>query len=272
MNQDRVPPGPPRTTRPEPTPARARTGWLAGGVPLTVLALFFGGLHVLSWLGSQSTVEQHTYRATVTGVTVHSGSGDIRVLRGTDGQVTVQRHLTWAYTRPNLTERVDGSTLLVDAGCALRVRCSVDYTVWVPASVSVRATTSSGDVTVRGVDADLRLSTSSGDIETTGGQGVLTAHTGSGSVTATGTAASQVRLRTGSGDIRMESARAPSDVTARTGSGEVDIAVPNRDRYRVAVDTGSGDQLVTVVQDPGADRSISVRTGSGDITVRYLTR
>ncbi|HEY9473004.1 MAG TPA: hypothetical protein VIS06_04025, partial [Mycobacteriales bacterium] len=166
MNPNPARPGLPPDPTSSPRPGtRSRIGWLAVGVPLTVAALFFSGLNVLSWLGSQSTVEKNTYRAAVTEVDVHSGSGDIRVLRGPDDRVTVQRHLAWAYTRPKLTERVDGSTLLVRAGCSLRVHCSVDYTVWVPAAVSVRADTSSGDVTVRGVDADLRLSTSSGDIE-----------------------------------------------------------------------------------------------------------
>jgi hypothetical protein len=249
-----------------------RAAWLAVGVPLTVAALFFGGLNVLSLLGVQSTVEHHTYRSAITRLDVSVGSGDVQVRRGQADQVTVRRDLTWSYGQPAITQRVDGDTLFLHADCGFwgLTRCSADYTVQAPADVSVRVHTSSGNVTVDGVRGRMDLSTSSGDIDVRDTAGAFSARTGSGSITAIGLDSADVRARTGSGGVELEFRQPPRRVNASTGSGDVDVAVSGHDRYAVTGHTGSGDRVVEVIQDPGADRSIRAVTGSGDVVVRYL--
>lgn len=247
-------------------------GWLAVGVPLTAAALLFGSLNLVALVGSQSSVDTHTYHAAVSRVDVAISSGDVRIRRGHDGQVTVRESLTWAFWQPPASQRVSGGTLSVRTRCGFRVvaRCQADYDVTVPAGVAVRVATSSGDVTVDRVLGSLTLGTSSGDIEVHGGRGALLAHTGSGSIEVTGSRAATVRTQTGSGDVALDFGQPPERVDAHTGSGDVRVLVPGHDRYRVDGHTGSGDRSVSVVQDPDADRSITATTGSGDVKVGYL--
>lgn len=250
----------------------ARAAWLAVGIPLTLAALFFGGVNVLSVLASQSQTEQRTVQVgSAAQLDVRLGSGDVVLLPGTDGQVTIRSHATWAYRKPHVAVDVDGRRLELRSGCApwWQFRCDVDFTVWVPPGMAVDASSGSGDVTVRNLAADLRLNTGSGDISLDGGRGSLLARTGSGEITGTRLDADSADVHTGSGDASLDFARAPHHVRAKAGSGEVDITVPGHDRYRVSVDTGSGDEDVSVVQDPAATRVIQAETGSGDVTVGY---
>ena len=47
------------------------------------------------------------------------------------------------------------------------------------------------------------------------------------------------------------------------------VTVPRGDSYRVSAETAAGRKNISVNQDPGASRSIDVRTSAGEIEVRY---
>lgn len=271
-------------------PGRYRAAWLGVGIAVTVVCVVTFSLHVLSWLGEQVSVEQHRYVVpSLRRIEVDSGSGDIRVVRGVDESVTVERRVRWSAVRPRLTERVDGDTLRVSSQCRAwpGLGCSTDFTLRVPPGVSISAGSSSGDVIVRDVDGDVRLSSSSGTVRVrdVGGEAILSSSSGdieaddiggrlsaqasSGDITATGLRSTEVDTKSGSGDTRLEFSRPPDTVRVVVSSGDVDIAVPGRDPYRVKVETSSGDENVDVRQDPSVSRSMTVRVSSGDVTVRY---
>ncbi|WP_055045466.1 DUF4097 family beta strand repeat-containing protein [Devosia sp. A16] len=104
--------------------------------------------------------------------------------------------------------------------------------------------------------SDVAVRTGSGDISVVGSVGITHLKSGSGDLVVD-TATGAMVLDTGSGDIRVE--RAGDEVKARSGSGDVLVAEA---AALVEVSTGSGD-----VQLGTTRGSASVKTGSGDIKV-----
>jgi DUF4097 and DUF4098 domain-containing protein YvlB len=216
--------------------------------------------------------------------------------------------VSWTLLHPSISQTVDGDTLQLTSQCRGWVLpCSVSFELQVPTDTSVTTQSGSGDIDIRDV-ASLQAETGSGDIVLrqlrgpvdvrTGSAGVtisdvtgpLTAHTGSGDVRGTGLASStataetgsgsvsleladgagQVAAETGSGDVTLTLAGEPDQVRAETGSGNVTVVLADRAAtYAVLAETNSGDQDVQIRTDPSAPRSLEVRTGSGDVTIRY---
>ncbi len=106
-------------------------------------------------------------------------------------------------------------------------------------------------------DTEVRLRTGSGDVEVPDLKGPVTADTGSGEIRI-GRIDADVRARTGSGDVEL--AASAAGVTIRTGSGRVQVGGIGGEHAEVA--TGSGD-----VEVDGASGRLRVRTGSGRIRV-----
>ena len=123
--------------------------------------------------------------------------------------------------------------------------------------------TGSGDIRVEQTAAGkVRVDTGSGTVELVNARGMVSVSTGSGDVRAQGEPVGDWRVETGSGSVRVELASAAGfDLDARSSSGRVSVDRPitlqgtvKRSEMRGKV--GAGGHLVTV------------RTGSGDITVR----
>ena len=159
----------------------------------------------------------------------------------------------------------------------------------VPAGTAVELSDGSGDVTATGLRADATLSTDSGMITATDVVGDVRARTGSGDIAlsrVTGSldlgadsgmvdvadaSATQVTARTGSGDIHLGLSADPGTVDARADSGHVTVGLPDTAgvAYRLDLNAGSGLTSARVRTDPDSPRSVTVRTGSGDISVGY---
>ncbi len=91
---------------------------------------------------------------------------------------------------------------------------------------------------------------------------------GRGASTAPHWSSTSISASTGSGGVDLEFASAPDLVEVSTGSGSVEITVPEG-TYAVAIDTASGSETIEgVVDDPAAERTITVDTGSGGILVQ----
>lgn len=102
--------------------------------------------------------------------------------------------------------------------------------------------------------------------------GTLAIDTGSGSVSGSGVTAPELRIDTGSGDIRLEGIRVPLlDLGAGSGSFQADLAGPLES---VSVETGSGD--VTLRLPDGTGATLDLDTGSGhfsiDVPIELLKR
>lgn len=192
-------------------------------------------------------------RGTSRRVRVTSGDGMdaradlvVRVPKGADIGV-------WLGVGEATVRNVDG-TILVDVAAA---------------SVTTSATrgaltldTGSGDVRVSDAQGSVTIDAGSGDVtleKVTGDE--LLVDGGSGDVTARDIKVRRANFDLGSGDTRVMGLAA-DDLTVDSGSGSVDVAL-TAGLQRAMLDTGSGDVVLRVPADFGAE--LEVETGSGGI-------
>ena len=264
----------------------------AGGV----LAVGLVGLAGIEVVDVTAGVVHHTdhlaFRNPPHRLQIDTGNGDVAVVRGPDGVVTVDRRTTSSLAAPDVSAARTGSLLQLRSHCAAVVgadHCGTSYVVHTPAGTSVTVRTGSGNASVNGLVGTVGLRSGSGDVVATGVSGALTLDTSSGDVTATGVAGGPIRLHTSSGSIHASDLRAgqvsavtssgdvglaftapPSAVTARTSSGDVDVTVPHGPQlYGVLQHTGSGEKTAAVRTDPSSTRHIDESTSSGDASVAY---
>lgn len=224
---------------------RGRLAWLIIGVAATVIAIATAGtgLWVLTSYHpkNQSLSETAEYGIAQHGgrliqLSVQLGNGDITIVSGPAGQVTVTRLLKWTTARPIIEEHWDDGVLDIDQDCATGLfeqGCSVSYRIAVPPGVPLNLTT------------------------------------GSGAITAIGARSTNVEANSGSGDIQLGFATAPTQVNAQTGSGDVSVAVPPGASYVVTANADDGNSDIAVPDDPGAPRGITAESGEGNITITY---
>jgi hypothetical protein len=188
---------------------------------------------------------------------IDPGGGDVTVVgeRRADVRVEMRIHRNawrddWQPTVKLMPDRV----LRLGSDCSVWMfagtgECGASFTVRVPSATAVAVLGGgSSDVRLDALSGPLDVSTGSGDIEVDGYRGAV------------------VSAAAGSGDIELWAVRAPRRLRAQAGSGDVTVVVPDVP-YRVAVDTGSGDEDIQVIDDPSAEPTITVRTGSGDVEV-----
>ena len=248
------------------------SGWRAAGAVITVVAVVLGILSVSSWLVRKIETRDRTYQRTVSQVVVDSGSGDVRLSAGPDGQVALHERLTWSWSKPRESVTWDGDTLRLSFRCppvSFGPGCGIDYRLRVPAGVPVRVHTGSGDVSASGLTGPVTLDAGSGDVSVSRLAGPVSLRTGSGDVTASAITATRAAAATGSGDVSLTFVAAPTSVTTTTGSGDVTLVVPRGTAYRVSTRSGAGDSTVSVDEDSHAPGSLTARTGAGDITIVY---
>jgi DUF4097 and DUF4098 domain-containing protein YvlB len=172
---------------------------------------------------------------------------------------------------PRFTETSTADGVVLSSGCdgAFFGGCSVDYDVRVPDGFTLELRTSSGSVAATDLEVgSATLGTSSGDLRVAGLRGPVVLETGSGAVSGERLEATTLRATTSSGDVTLDFATVPSSVDVEVSSGAVTVALPPDGRYRVAVDTGSGEERVSVPVDEAATSSVSVESSSGDVAVR----
>jgi hypothetical protein len=253
----------------------SRSLWWTVGAAITVAAILIGGFTVWNLLGrstQHAETQQHTEWQGITRIVFADfEDSDVSVLAGQSGEVRITRTFSWSTSKPTATEQWDGQTLQITNSCGrgqFWTHCAIDYTVELPANVTVEAATSAGDIAVRGITGELRLSSTSGEIDVTDVSGPLTTRSASGGLTARGLTSKTVDIENVSGDVDLRFTAAPSSAAIRATSGEVAVTVPREQGpYRVATSTTSGDQQVTVEQSPTAVYTITVNTTSGDIRV-----
>lgn len=277
--------------RPSRTPGQVLS--IGAGAVLAAALVGFSGLQIV---GATAGVVHHTdhlvYRDPPNRLQIDTANGDVAVVRGPNGVVTVDRRTTSSLSAPEPTAVQTGGLLQLRSHCAGLAgagRCDASYVIHAPAGMSVTVRTGSGNASASGLDGAVDLRSGSGDVVATGGSGALTLQTGSGDITATGIAGGPLRLHTSSGSIDASDVRAgrvsavtssgdvglafsvsPTAVTATTSSGGVAVAVPHGPQlYDVAQRTGSGEATAAVRTDPSSNRHIDETTSSGDASVAY---
>jgi DUF4097 and DUF4098 domain-containing protein YvlB len=137
----------------------------------------------------------------------------------------------------------------------------LDIRVTVPTDSDLAVKTGSADIGVDGTVGTSRLKSGSGqvDVETFSGPAVV--ETGSGDIRVD-EARAELRIKSGSGDINI--GHAGGSVVVSTGSGGVEIGTTHGP---TVVKTGSGDLKVA-----DAQTDVSLSTGSGDLVIGTANR
>lgn len=283
------PPAPPApSVVPQPnSPGRpsggARLGLQVGAV-VTGLLVIAGALSLFQLTAGHDTTRTQRSFPMVTAASgalpslaIRADAADVDVV-GSDGdQVTVEQVAQVPHGESMGAPSVTGSRLNLPSHCHgssldWLLRCHVSYVVHVPGLTALDVRTGSGDVSAQGLTVDtLTFHLGSGDLDVVNGAiSTLSASTGSGDINVNGSTSGRATLETGSGDLSLGFAQDPIQVTATTGSGDLDIVVPDdQEAYVVHGQTGSGDYSNHVDTSDTSARTITAKTGSGDLTIRY---
>ncbi len=143
----------------------------------------------------------------------------------------------------------------------LRGDSDLDVVATIPNHSDLAVRTGSADVTVRGTVSACHLKSGSGDVLLESLARPSSVETGSGDVRVDD-ARAELRIKSGSGDITIGHVAAALSVS--TGSGDVEIAATDGP---AVVKTGSGDLRVV-----DARTDVSLTTGSGDLVIDTASR
>ena len=237
----------------------ARASLAAAVTALVAVAL--GGCALLA--PPERFSDEATVNEEIRTIQLVDSSGSVTV-RGTEGatEVEIERTVSYRGDRPSgETHEVSGDTLELH-GCGRR--CTVEYTIDVPAGVDVRGSTSNGAITLRDV-GEVDVQSSNGRIELDEVTGGVVAQTSNGRIIGRDLDGDGVRATTSNGAIDLELGE-PQDVEARTSNGPIDLTVPS-DSYRVTTETSNGRTDVGVPNDSDGRFTLDLHTSNGSITV-----
>jgi len=250
-----------------------RRGLVAAGLLLTALLVGVAGLVTINGMASQTVREEHSYAFAGKTLAVDTAIGDVHIVPGKDGQVTVARRLTYGLRRPFVEERIDGDVFRVsDHACTADIAfdCRVRWLLQVPRDVDVEVTSESGSINVSGMSSTVKLVSDSGSVRVLAPSGKLvTLRSRRGDVTAQNVSSEQVVATSVSGAVSLVFREPPSLVVGRSETGKVGVVLPDGDEsYRIeAKSTEDGSRTVTAKDDPDSRRRINVRSGKGDVSV-----
>jgi hypothetical protein len=191
-----------------------------------------------------------------------------------DGTLTLAAHL--------------GSKSVLDAAKG----CSSGFAVLAPASVSIKARSSSGNVELGAFSGKTDVQTSSGTIALHGASGALTLRTGNGNVIGRAGGQEDIDVETGSGNVYLRgltgSIKARSDsgaialtwadtpqvghIDVRTVSGDFAAKLSEDAEIKILLKSASGKVRSEFSNDAAAPLSLSFHSGSGYATLKKRKR
>ncbi|MQY38465.1 hypothetical protein SRB17_64780 [Streptomyces sp. RB17] len=231
---------------------------------LAASGIAVGGLSSCSLVKAKTYEDDATLSGKITAVRLDIGSGGATINGVPAGRaLSLHRKIEYRGDKPaGPTHRIENGVLVLGR-CGSR--CSVDYTVDVPAGIPVSGETSSGSVHLAKVGS-VKVTTHSGDVEMSGVTGTVEARTSNGDITGKGIKAARIQAQTSNGGISL-TPDAPADVRARTSNGDITLTMP-RAGYRVSADTHNGDKNIDVPDDPSGRYELGLKTSNGDITAK----
>jgi hypothetical protein len=256
----------PVRTNPGPRAARGRWIWTLSGLATVSLLAVFGAsafakaqhVHGETPLSAVPTRTVIVPQA-VTSLSVASYGAPIRVARGPVSQVTVGEAINFEGqdNAPSVTAKVSRGTLTLAAPSCVNTGCSVGFTVTVPASVMVNASSEGGQISVSdATTAD--LDSGGGPVIARAIKGAVTVTAEGGSVTVAG--ASGADLDSGGGPITASAISGAITADAEGGS------ITAHQTGAADLDSGGGPIMASAVS--GA---ITANADGGSITVTGST-
>lgn len=267
------PPASPAPQEPTAKPNRARTLWLAIGIPVGVILLAIVAVAVLAWMRLHFTdnVDATATLDGATSVTVNAPNASLNFIPGTDDQVHVTMAGTYSGPTPTLETRIVDGVAQIATNCSDRwlARCNLTLNITLPASVDITARGMNGHITLNNLTGDIRLHTTNGNIDVTGTRGRLDLVNVNGHIRVQDAASATVSAETVNGAVELDFTAAPWDVTATSVNGAITVRVPDDgSSYAVSATTVLGKVDTGKVRtDPDASRTVSAETVNGSITV-----
>jgi hypothetical protein len=244
------------------------------GIAISVALILGGAYWALTGLTEGTKNSQTSYPVHDSSLLVKGGSATVEVRPGDGTEIKVDRQFERNVFGSEPSEKYnegEGRLELNGGGCGfLSFGCKTTYVLTVPRDLNLTVESSSGDMTVSGIEGVTELKSSSGDIEVHDVSGPLDLKSSSGDLEADGLGSTSVTAHSSSGSTSLEFSVAPQTVEAKTSSGDVSIRIPSGpETYKVDTDTSSGDEAANVNNDPKATRTITAKTSSGDVSLEY---
>ncbi|HEV7864837.1 MAG TPA: DUF4097 family beta strand repeat-containing protein [Acidimicrobiia bacterium] len=263
-----------RQPRPSSSARRPRV-LMASGLVLSAVMVAFGSLVAVNAMARQTVQEKHTYDFAGSTLDVDVALGEVQIVPGREGEITVRRRLTYGLQRPFLEEKVDGDTFRVrDHNCTTPSPspCQIRWLLEVPRDVSVEVRTTEGAINVSGMSGKVKLTSLSGAVNASAPSGkLLTLRSKTGRVTASNVSCAQVVATSTDGPVSLTFRSAPSLVVGRSETGPVGVVLPSGDEpYQISAvsENGNGSKTIAVNKvDPDARRRIDVKSDKGDVSV-----
>jgi hypothetical protein len=201
--------------------------------------------------GSAQIGGNYQLPSTVTSLRIDGDAVSIDVTaQDSASAVTVREQL---HGKATTTKEVTGSSATLTAKCpsgfSFGVDCSVDYTVTMPARITLNVDGTAGDMKVNGPFANATISTKAGR------------------VLGTSLGAGTYEITTNAGQVNLKFASPPNSVKVKSDVAEVALTVPGGTKYAVTTDTTVGIKNVEVEQDSSSTHRLDVTTTVGAITI-----
>ncbi|HEY9425333.1 MAG TPA: DUF4097 family beta strand repeat-containing protein [Microterricola sp.] len=209
--------------------------------------------------------DETTLSDTVTSVRIDDPSGSVSVSGETGATgIRIEREIKYWGNKRDIgpTYEVDGDELVL-SGCGRR--CTVEYSIELPAGVDVSGQTENGEIELSDVN-NVEVSTSNGRIELEDVTGRVEVGTSNGRIEGSGLSGNGITAKTSNGSIELELAT-PQDVRASTSNGAIVLRVP-AGGYEVIAETSLGGKNIDIASDPNGEFLLDLETSNGAITVR----
>lgn len=241
---------------------RKRIALFVGLVLLTGLA--FG---IVSKLVEQTNTVHYSYPS-ITTIELDVDAGDIKLTSSAGTSVEIDAKSTHVLRDPSVKRTTGDGTLKINQDCSdFNIGpCNTKFTIAVPTGVSVKVD-SVGKLDADGVRGDISVDDGN-SVKGKDLYGKLDLKTGAGPIELDKLSSLDVKAVTEKGKVTLKFDVSPVRVDVESESGSAKVDVPsNSTKYKVDATTANGKSVVDVPNDQNSDRSIRVRTQSGDVEV-----
>ena len=222
--------------------------------------------------------ETHEFQSQgLEGILIKNTSGNIRIKTTTQAQTIVVASKKTFSNACQMNLQRTGSQIIIEVSkknpsmknIFSPSDCTVDFDIQAPQQVNVDLNSGSGNLNLSGTRGTLRFQIGSGEVNAEGSFKAIMGRSGSGNIKITGLNR-DVEMRTGSGNIQMNYPEAPQKGTIhlRAGSGNIELLFPKGTSLKTDFERGSGKLRNELGESSDASFQVSVRTGSGNLTIR----
>jgi len=205
---------------------------------------------------------------------VRNGCGSIKI-GATKGAVS-----TVGVKRINASKGCNVSMRLSDGILRVKVRnddwiggdeCTIDLDIKIPRNTGLNIKNGAGLILINDTSGDVDFKSGSGDVKIKSSGKLISGKAGSGEVTIEG-AYVNTDITVGSGDLTIKYNKCWFNgyIDIRSGSGNSYVSLPSGCRLFTSLKSGSGELYNDFENIKNSTFSVSVKSGSGNLTVKKL--